>query len=119
MATLLVAEDHPDVLAMLALIFQSEGYKVVTAQDGVEAVAAVERHSPDLVLMDLWMPAMDGVAATKRIRMLPGKEHLPIIAVTAHPAGLKGDAHLFNHVCVKPCGPTELIKIIRNVITGR
>ena len=101
---------------MLSIVFKLEGYRVVTAQDGVEAVAAVQEHCPDVVLMDLWMPALDGIGATKVIRGMSAHSRTPIIAVTAHPAGLKGDAHLFNRVCVKPCAPTELTKIVADVI---
>lgn len=116
MATLLVADDHPDVLELLLTIFESEGYRVFTAQDGLEAVAAVEQYSPDAVLMDIWMPNLDGVAATERIRALPGHAQLPVIAFTAHPKSLGGHAHLFNGMCVKPCAPAELMKVIAGVL---
>jgi len=116
MATLLIAEDHPDALAMLTIVFLSDGYRVVTACDGVEAVAAFEQHAPDIVLMDLCMPALDGLAAAKRIRAFHSRGHIPIIAFTADPAMLKGQTHLFNRICVKPCEPVELMNIVREVL---
>ncbi len=118
MPTVLVADDHPDVLELMSMIFQMRGYQVLTAEDGEQALAAVVQHAPDAVLMDIWMPRLDGVAATKRIRALPEHERLPIVAYTAHPRSLGADAHLFNRVCAKPCGPSELVKVITDLIAG-
>lgn len=112
--TVLVADDHRDLLELVQFILEAHGYRVVTAKDGIEAVELVERSSPDAVVMDLWMPGLDGVSATKQIRA--SHQTLPIIAHTAHPATLGGDAHLFNGVCLKPCAPSHLVAMLRDVI---
>ena len=80
----LVAEDSADTRAVMRRVLASYGYCVVEAADGREAVAAAVRLCPDLVVMDLNMPVMDGLAATERIRELRDKcGDMPIVAVTA------------------------------------
>jgi two-component system sensor histidine kinase/response regulator len=116
--TVLVVDDHRDFLELLQLFLQSHGYRVFTAEDGFEAVDAVERHSPDAIVMDLWMPRLDGVAATRRIRDLPAHANVPVIAFTAHQESLKGNTHLFNRVCLKPCSPDALVALVADVLRG-
>lgn len=82
--TVLVAEDSADTRAVLSRVLTSFGYHVVEAADGEAAVEAARRVCPDLVLMDLNMPVMDGLAATERIRQLRDEcGNIPIVAVTA------------------------------------
>jgi CheY-like chemotaxis protein len=82
--TVLVAEDSADTRAVLARVLTSFGYHVVEAADGEAAVEAARRVCPDLILMDLNMPVLDGLAATERIRQLRNEcGDIPIVAVTA------------------------------------
>ena len=82
--TVLVAEDSTDTRAVLCRVLNSFGYRVVEAADGREAVEFALRECPDLVVMDLNMPVMDGLAATERIRELKERcGHVPVVAVTA------------------------------------
>ncbi|MFL6336300.1 MAG: response regulator [Pyrinomonadaceae bacterium] len=82
--TVLVAEDSADTRAVLRRVLATYGYRVVEAADGGEAVELAVRECPDLVLMDLNMPVMDGLAATERIRELKGRcGDVPVVAVTA------------------------------------
>ena len=82
--SVLVAEDSADTRAVLSRVLTSFGYHVVEAADGEAAVEAARRVCPDLVLMDLNMPVMDGLAATERIRQLRDEcGNIPIVAVTA------------------------------------
>jgi CheY-like chemotaxis protein len=80
---ILVAEDHDDSREALRILLEASGFRVREALDGRQAVAAVEEETPDLVLMDMMMPVMDGFEATRRIRLNPAHRDLPIIAVTA------------------------------------
>jgi CheY-like chemotaxis protein len=80
----LIVEDFADTRSFMKFLIESYGYQALEATDGEEAVAAVQQQHPDLVLMDLAMPVMDGLAATRVIRGFDGMAKLPIIAVTAH-----------------------------------
>ena len=81
---ILVAEDYADAREFMKFLLQSYGYQVVEAADGFEAVESLKAEFPDLILMDMSMPVMDGVEATKAIRKLKEGAVIPIIAVTAH-----------------------------------
>ena len=82
--TVLVAEDYVDVRTMMKFLVQGYGYEVIEAADGSEAVAKAMQHHPDLILMDLAMPVMDGLTATSIISNLDGFGETPIIALTAY-----------------------------------
>jgi CheY-like chemotaxis protein len=82
--TILIVEDYDDSRQFMILIFESYGYKVIEATDGLEAVETIKHHFPDLILMDVSMPVMDGLTATKTIRKIKQGAKIPIIAVTAH-----------------------------------
>lgn len=80
----LIVDDYADTRSFMKFLIESYGYQALEAADGQEAVESVQRQIPDLVLMDLAMPIMDGLAATRVIRGFDGTTKLPIIAVTAH-----------------------------------
>lgn len=80
----LIADDYADTRSFMKFLIESYGYQALEARDGEEAVESVRRENPDLILMDLAMPIMDGLAATRVIRGFDGMAKLPIIAVTAH-----------------------------------
>jgi two-component system phosphate regulon response regulator PhoB len=80
---ILVVDDSADNVAMLSLDLQQEGYRVVTATDGEEAVSVAAYTLPNLILMDISMPRLDGLGATRRIREKEGLRDIPVIAVTA------------------------------------
>lgn len=113
----LVADDDADVRALLAGHLRQAGYDVVEATDGAEAVALARRTSPGLVLMDLRMPNMDGLAALRALRAEPTTRNLPVIMMTASPGMLDesrtamaalGGARLL----AKPCTAEELAATI-------
>jgi len=81
---ILVAEDFDDARQVMKLLLQMKGYAVVEAVNGQEAVEIATQQSPDLILMDLNMPIMDGVAAVRYLRRQPVPARVPIIALTAH-----------------------------------
>jgi len=80
----LIAEDYADTRSFIKFLVESYGYQAFEAEDGQEAVAVVRHEQPDLILMDLSMPIMDGLAAKRAIRKFDGMSKLPIIAVTSH-----------------------------------
>ena len=83
--SVLVADDDKETRLYLRALMQSWGCRVSEAQDGQEAIDMVSRECPDLVLLDLNMPKVDGLAAAETIRKIAGQcEHVPIIAITAY-----------------------------------
>jgi two-component system cell cycle response regulator DivK len=82
--TVLVVEDYTDVRTMMRILIRRHGYEVIEAADGYEAVEKTVQFHPDLILMDLALPIMDGVTATKIIRDLEGFENVSIVALTAY-----------------------------------
>ncbi len=82
--TVLIAEDADDARYFMRLELEQLGYRVVEAENGVQAVEVAERERPDIILMDLSLPIMNGIAATEKIRASDGLDGVPIIAVTAH-----------------------------------
>ena len=82
--TLLLVEDTEDNRFMMRRLLEMEGYRVVEARNGEEAVKVAKDEKPALILMDLSLPIIDGLAATKLIRRMPEFKDVPIIAVSAH-----------------------------------
>jgi CheY-like chemotaxis protein len=80
---ILVVDDAPDNLAMISLALQQHGYQVVTAGNGEDAVSVAIQTLPNLILMDINLPGLDGLGATRRIRETDGLREVPIVAVTA------------------------------------
>jgi CheY-like chemotaxis protein len=113
---ILVADDNADGADTLAMLLQADGHVVLTAPDGHRAIELAEAFSPDVILMDLAMPNLDGLEATREIRKRPWGGRIRIIALTAwgqeaerrrtHEAGM--DAHL-----VKPVDPKALAGVLR------
>jgi|SRR5690606_3738426 two-component system cell cycle response regulator DivK len=81
---ILVVEDNPDNMVLIYDILTSLNYTVLQAADGEQGVAMAETELPDLILMDLSLPRLDGWSATQRIKAKPELRHIPIIALTAH-----------------------------------
>jgi CheY-like chemotaxis protein len=80
---ILVVDDAVDNLAMISLALQQQGYQVVTAVNGEDAVSVAIQTLPNLILMDINLPGLDGLGATRRIREIDGLREVPIVAVTA------------------------------------
>jgi len=81
---ILIAEDHPDNREMLTRRLERRGYEVRCAENGAEAVEMAKSCSPDLILMDISMPIMSGIEATRVIRQTPEVNSVKIVALTAH-----------------------------------
>ncbi|HEX5709646.1 MAG TPA: response regulator [Pyrinomonadaceae bacterium] len=82
--TVLVVEDFEDNRFMMRRLLEMSGYRVVEAVNGAQAVEVATEERPDLILMDLSLPKLDGLAATRRIRQHDGLTKVPIVAVSAH-----------------------------------
>jgi CheY-like chemotaxis protein len=79
----LVVDDEVDNTVVISMDLQHEGYRVVTAADGEQAIRVASQTNPDIILMDIGMPELDGLGATQKIREIEALRNVPIIAVTA------------------------------------
>jgi two-component system cell cycle response regulator DivK len=116
---ILVVEDQPDNRQILRDLLGNAGYELVEAENGVEALAAVDRRRPDLILMDIQLPILDGYETTRRIRSNSDLRLVPIIAVTSY--ALAGDdakalAAGCNGYVTKPYSPRQLLAKIREYL---
>jgi len=92
-STILIIEDYSDSRTLLSSLLRGQGYKVVEARDGKEGLRQANRVTPDLILMDLAMPEMDGVEATRQLRQRHTLSRTPIFAISAYAtADVKEDA---------------------------
>jgi two-component system cell cycle response regulator DivK len=110
--TILVVEDHEDNRRIMRDLLMSSGYEVIEAVTGEEGVTAAETYRPDLILMDVQLPGMDGYEATRRIKANHDLQKVPIIVVTSY--ALSGDdVKAFEAGCdayvTKPYSPRELL----------
>ncbi len=116
---ILIVEDQEDNRAILRDLLASVGYEFIEAVNGAEGVAAAERERPDLILMDIQLPLLDGYQATRQIRQNPALREVPIIAVTSY--ALSGDetkalAAGCNAYVTKPYSPRQLLARIREYL---
>jgi two-component system cell cycle response regulator DivK len=119
--TVLLAEDSEDTRYVLSLELRHRGCRVITAADGCEAVDAALVARPDLILMDLNLPRLDGLAATERIRAHGELDSVPIIAVTAFDTYGIREAALeagCQEYLLKPLRPGALERALRNALPG-
>ena len=108
---ILVVEDAPDLLELLRLLFESEGYEVLTAADGLSAVEVALRERPDAVVMDMSLPGLDGYNAARIIRREPALAGVALIACTAYNRWEwrgKAIAAGFDAFMTKPVHPERL-----------
>ena len=80
----LIVEDYPDTRTMMRYLLQGFGFEIFEASNGEEAISQAKKNLPDLILMDISLPVMNGLEATQIIRKLEGFASIPIIAVTAY-----------------------------------
>ena len=113
--TIMVVEDYDDTRVLLRHALEIKGYRVLEAVNGQEAVDLAERERPDLILMDLDLPILDGITATNQIRQQSRMEEVPIVAVTAYPLSysrVKAFARGCNEYMSKPIDLKELGEVI-------
>jgi len=117
--TVLLVEDTEDNRFMMTRLLEMAGYRVVEARNGEEAVTGARDETPDLILMDLSLPIIDGLAATRLIRQLPGLKATPIIAVSAHDTSdfqAEALAAGCNQYITKPIDFNELEQLIAKLL---
>jgi CheY-like chemotaxis protein len=116
---ILVVDDVVDNSVLISLDLQAEGYRVITASNGEEAVRIAAIARPDLILMDIGMPGLDGLGATRKIREDEALQSIPVIAITAFSTdGFRRAAYDagFNGYLTKPIDFARLHKLIQGLL---
>ena len=121
-STILYVEDNPDNRMLVRRILTAENYKLLEATNAVQAINLLETTTPDLILMDINMPDMDGYTLTTRIRTMPGLERVPILALTANV--MRGDKEKTleagcDGYIQKPLDVDQLIREIEKFLARR
>lgn len=118
----LVVDDEPDVLVLCEVNLELEGFAVRTASDGREALVAVAAERPDVILLDVKLPHLDGFAALERLQADPATADIPVILLTARTLpgdqirGWKGGAADY---LTKPFDPSVLVATVRQTLAGQ
>jgi CheY-like chemotaxis protein len=115
----LIVDDVQDNRTVYVLFLKFSGFRVAEAGDGVEAVRQAEGLQPDIIVMDLSLPVMDGWEATRRLKRDPRTKRIPVVALTGHAlpehAQAARDAGC-DLVITKPCLPDQLLEAIRRIL---
>jgi DNA-binding response OmpR family regulator len=119
---ILVVDDEPDVASLLTLLLKSQGYNVIAAGDGQEALELARKQSPDLILLDIMLPRMDGYKVARMLKFDENFSHIPIIMLTAKiqekdkETGLEMGA---NAYVTKPFDTEQLLKKIKDTLAEK
>ncbi len=116
---ILLVEDQSDLRRLYAQQLELSGFDVIEAGNGADALTHIAAHSPDVVLMDLSLPILDGWEATRRIKTDERTAHIPVVALTAHDGS--GDLQRATRAgcdwfVPKPCPPDALVAEVRRVL---
>ena len=116
---ILVVEDQEDLRGVLRDLFTNSGYTVIEAVDGAAGVASAKSDRPDIILMDIQMPIIDGYEATRQIKADPNLTSTPIVAVSSF--AMKGDeekarAAGCDDYVTKPYSPIQLLRMVRGYL---
>ena len=118
----LVVDDYDDAREMYAESLLVSGFRVAAASDGVQAIELARTLTPDVILMDLSLPGMDGWEATRRLKADPTTEHIPVVALTGHALESALDAARdagCERFVIKPALPDVVIAEVRRAIAKR
>ena len=117
----LIAEDQQELRQLYAQQLVISGFDVIEAANGAEAIDLTSLNLPDVILMDLSMPVVDGWEATKRLRADERTAHIPVVALTAHDGSgelQRATTAGCNWFVPKPCPPDALITEVRRILSG-
>ena len=114
--TVLIVDDYADALELLDVTLSLAGYRTLKASNGADAVDLARTHHPAAIIMDLFLPQLDGSAAARAVRGTPGLEEIPIIGYTARCGRLEDDGAMFDRVLLKPCPPDVLLATVSELL---
>ena len=118
---ILIVDDEPDILMITEIRLKASGYEILTAADGREALEAAEKQKPDLILLDLSMPEIDGCEVAKRIKTNEALKHIPIIFFAATSVDIAGKVEecQADDYCLKPFDSEELLKKLKKLLYNK
>lgn len=118
--TVLIVEDQVEMRAINAMYLHHHGYRVLATDNGIDGLEAARENHPDLILMDISIPGMDGIRATSALKCDPATEDIPVLILTAHPYGSAGkravDAGCDGYL-TKPCDPRRVLQEVRALLS--
>ena len=119
---ILIIEDNEKNLKLFSVIVKSLGYEILTAMNGEEGVKIAKEESPDLILMDIQMPVMDGISALNMLKTDERTKNIPVIALTSY--AMSGDKEKFiglgfSDYISKPIDKDGFIKTIEDILKGK
>ncbi len=119
-STIMVVDDNPDIVELVCKILELEGFNVRCANSGNELFAGLEKQKPNLILLDIMMPEIDGLEVLRRLKAAPETSSIPIILLTA----LDGDEDILtsykmgaDHYITKPFKRTHLVAVIDHLLS--
>ena len=119
---ILVVDDEPDIVELVAFNLQAEGYEVITATNGLEALNAARADLPDLIVLDLMLPELDGLSVCEILRRLPSTAPIPVIMLTAWKGELSRiiglDTGAEDYI-TKPFSPRDLVARVNHALRTR
>ena len=116
---ILIADDEPDIRTLLVAILKSENYDVITASDGAEALMAIKTSHPDVVILDIMMPKLDGMQVLQKVREDAEISSIPVIMLTAKVSDkdiLSGYKYGANYYIPKPFEISDILEGVRMVL---
>lgn len=116
MATILAVDDDPDILEALDLLLEDEGYRIILATDGKSAQRSIQRQTPDLVLLDIRLPDINGIDLAKEMKKNKNTQDIPIILFSANYNIKKSDVAHADDFISKPFDIDDLTGRIKRVI---
>jgi CheY-like chemotaxis protein len=118
---LYVEDDDRNRSSMEITIATHTGWELITSHSGEQGLEYAKLYRPNLVLMDIGLPGIDGIETTRRLRADPDLGHIPVIALTANPDLIRSDdeiRHLFDGVLAKPVDRDAMLSLVRSLIGG-
>ena len=116
---LLVVDDEPAIVSVIKTAMELEGFEVLVAHDGLEGLEKAQRELPDLIVLDIWMPKLDGFEVLRQLKEDDKTRGVPVIILTAYPsdygalAALKAEA---DQYLTKPFHPEKMVGLVRRLL---
>lgn len=117
----LLADDEDDIKLIIQMFLETSGYEVITAYDGLDAIEKAKETKPDLILMDIMMPVIDGIEVTRQIKSLEETKHIPVVMLTAAAQSAMVERAMkagASDYISKPFEPENLKNVVDQILDG-